>query len=62
MTRKESLAFIYNADVVEKNKLIETIGEKFFNEFCSIGFITTNIGTRYWLTDLGRQYCFEMFG
>ena len=61
MTRKESLAYIYNMDVVEKNKLIETIGEKYFNEFCSIGFITTNIGTHYWLTDLGMQYCFEMF-
>lgn len=37
MTRKDSLSFIYNIDVVEKNKLIKTIDEKYFNEFCSIG-------------------------
>ena len=61
MTRKEALGYIYNMDVVEKDRLVETIGTKIFNELCSIGFITTNLGTRYWMTDLGRRYCLEMF-
>lgn len=61
MTRKEALVFIYNEDVISKETLLEKIGENFLNEFVTIGFLTTNIGSRYWLTDLGRQYCFEMF-
>ena len=60
-SRKEALAYIYNDDHMAKDTLIEKIGEKYFNEFVTIGFLTTNMGTRYWLTDLGRQYCLEMF-
>ena len=61
MTRKEALTYIYNDYHMSKETLIEKIGEKYFNEFITIGLLATNMGTRYWLTDLGRQYCLEMF-
>ena len=63
MTRKEALEFIHNYpdEVICVKTLIDVIGQQYFDELCSMGFITSNLGHYYRLTQLGRQYLAELY-
>ncbi len=61
--RKEAILFIANKQHGSKNELINQIGEKFFNQFCRMGFIkkgvTQNLGAQvhstWQITQLGKE-------
>ncbi len=61
--RKDALMFIANKQHGSKKELIGQIGEKFFNQFCRMGFIkkgvTQNmdakVSSTWKITELGKE-------
>lgn len=62
MTRKEMITYLEQNPDNTKEGYIDALGDTYFNEAVSMGFLTTNLGDIYWTTQLLSDYYDDLFG
>ena len=60
MDRQEALLKLDKIESATTSTWIKLVGEKYFEEWRSMGFVSLSKGQTYTITDFGKIYCDEL--